>query len=429
MSNEIITVELTDMAHGGSALGRHEGKVIFVDGGLPGETVRASIVDNHKRYAQARVAEVVKPAAERIAEPRCPHFGDPDERFSRRGLANAGRFCGGCQWQHADYAAQLRYKQSILVDQLQRIGRIDDPLVRPPLGMETPWHYRNNAQFSLSSAGTLGFVGIDGQTVVDVDVCYIVHPLLWDLVEELELDFPALERVTLRAGIHTGDQMVILETAEDEPPAIEIDIKSSCVLQLTDGPAVSLAGDTFIEEELLGHRFRISAGSFLQVNTDMAARLVEVVHDYLAPRGYEVLLDLYCGVGTFGICLSDSVAEVIGVEENPVAVDDAVINAQAVEGSVWFYEGPVEAALPGVEEDVDLVVLDPPRTGVEQAALETLAGLRPSRIAYVSCDPATLARDVRRLREYGYDLVEVQPVDLFPQTYHVEAVALLTMAG
>ncbi|MBS1253552.1 MAG: 23S rRNA (uracil-C(5))-methyltransferase RlmCD [Anaerolineales bacterium] len=420
----IITVELTDMAHGGSALGRHEGKVIFVDGGLPGERVRAAIVEDHKSYAQGRVAEVVDTVPDRIAEPRCPHFGDPGRRFSAAGPESAGRFCGGCQWQHAGYPAQLRYKRAIVADQLQRIGRIEEPVVRPTLGMGTPWHYRNNAQFRLGPDGEFGFVGIDGQTVVDVDVCHTIHPSLMELFEELELDFPALEQVTLRAGINTGDQMVILQTADNEPPAIDIDISGSCVLNLTDGPAVALAGDTFIEEELLGHQFWISAGSFFQVNTEMAVQLVNVVRDYLDPRGYEVLLDLYCGVGTFGVCLADSVTEVIGVEENPVAVDDAVANAEML-GNVWFYEGPVEETLPGVDESIDLVVLDPPRTGVEREALETLAGMRASRIVYVSCDPATLARDVRRLGEAGYRLVEVQPVDLFPQTYHIESVALL----
>lgn len=425
-NQDTITVELTDMAHGGSALGRHEGKVVFVDGGLPGETVRARIVEDHKRYAQARVAEIVEPVADRIADPRCPHFGDPDARFSVEGLANAGRFCGGCQWQHADYPSQLRYKQAIVMDQLQRIGRIDEPVVRPTLGMDEPWYYRNNAQLKLGPNREFGFVGIDGRTVVDIHICYIIHPLLLELFEELELDFPALERVTLRAGVNTGDQMVILETAEDEPPAVEVDISGSCVLQLSDGPAVSLAGTTYIEEELLGHRFRVSAGSFFQVNTVMAAKLVGVVRDYLDPRGYETLLDLYCGVGTFGICLADAVAEVVGVEENPFAVDDAVVNAEQV-ANIFFYEGSVEEALPVVEEQIDLAVLDPPRTGVEEEALETLAGMRPSRIAYVSCDPATLARDVRRLGEAGYDLVEVQPVDLFPQTYHIESVALLTL--
>lgn len=445
---DTITLDLTDMAHGGAALGRHGGKVVFVDGGLPGETVRAVIVEDHKRYARARLVEVVTPAADRISAPRCPHFGAPQARFgvegpvtsagsvrglgpstglgrnSAEGPTSAGQFCGSCQWQHVSYAAQLRYKQAIVADQLRRIGGIDAPVVRPTLGMDDPWHYRNHAQFRLGPDGALGFIGIDGRTVVDVEVCYIIHPLLIDLFEQLELDFPALEMVSLRAGINTGDQMVILETVDDEVPALEIDITGSCALQLSDGPAVSLAGNTYIEESLLGHRFRISADSFFQVNTEMAGRLVEVVRGYLGPRGYETLLDLYCGVGTFGICLADDVGEVIGVEENPMAVDDALVNAEPFD-NISFYEGPVEAALPAIEGRIDSVVLDPPRAGVEAEALESLARLRPARIAYVSCDPATLARDVRRLGEAGYRLVEVQPVDMFPQTYHIESVALL----
>lgn len=425
MAKDLITVELTDMAHGGAAVGRHEGKVIFVEGGLPGETVRATVVEDRKRYAQARLVEVISPVSDRVSAPRCPHFGDPSVRFSVDGLADAGRFCGGCQWQHVSYPAQLRYKQAIVADQLRRIGRIDEPVVRPTIGMDDPWRYRNQAQFRLGLDGAFGFVGIDGRTVVDIEVCHIIHPLLMDLFEQLELDFPALKTVSLRAGINTGDQMVILETVDDEAPAIEIDVTGSCVLLLSDGEAMSLAGSTYIEEELLGHRFRISAGSFFQVNTQMAAHLVSLVREYLQPRGYETLLDLYCGVGTFGICLANAVAGVIGVEENPVAVDDAVINAGPLD-NVAFYGGPVEAALPAISQRIDLAVLDPPREGADPEALEALAGMEPARIVYVSYDPATLARDVRRLCDAGYQLVEVQPIDLFPQTYHIEAVALLT---
>jgi 23S rRNA (uracil1939-C5)-methyltransferase len=195
-------------------------------------------------------------------------------------------------------------------------------------------------------------------------------------------------------------------------------------LLLSDGVAVSLAGRTYITEELLGRRFRISAGSFFQVNTEMAEVLVQTVRQYLDPRGDETLLDAYCGVGTFGLCLADAVGLVVGVEANPVALDDAEENAAAVE-NVVFYEGTVGAALPVLEEEIDIAVLDPPRQGLEPEALEGLVDRAPSRIAYVSCDPATLARDVRRLQEAGYRLVEVQPVDMFPQTYHIEAVALL----
>lgn len=422
-SHEVLTLGLDSMAHGGAAVGRDEGKVIFVAGGLPGETVQAAVVEDHTRYAQARLASVETASGDRIPDPRCPHFGDPLERFSVAGLERAQRFCGGCQWQHADYGAQLRYKQAILADQLQRIGRLEAPVVRPTLGMDEPWHYRNRVDFTVGPEGELSFIGIDGKSLVEIDVCYIIHPLLADLLGELELDFPALERVRLRAGVDTGDQMVILETADDEPPAIEIDIAASCILQLADGPAVSLAGSTYIEETVCGRRFQISAGAFFQVNTLMTAELVRTILQYLEPRGYETLLDLYCGVGTFGICLADTVGAIIGVEENPVAVDDAVVNAEGLENAL-FYEGFVADVLPVLDERVDLVVLDPPRAGVGREVVAALADLRPARIAYVSCDPATLARDVRRMHEAGYKLVEVQPVDLFPQTYHVESVAL-----
>ena len=412
------------MAHGGEALGRSGGKVVFVDGGLPGEQVQAAVYEERPHYARARLVQVLRPSPDRIDVPRCPHFGDPLERFSPDGVALATRFCGGCQWQHIAYAAQLRYKREILVDQLRRIGKVEEPPVQPTIGMREPWGYRNHAQFRIVEDGRLGFIGIDGRSVVGIDVCHIIHPLLQELLEALELDFPALERVALRAGIRTGDQMVVLETTADEPPAVEIDITCSCVLLLSDGVAVALAGRTYIVEELAGRRFRISAGSFFQANTEMAEVLVETVRRYLAPTGSETLLDAYCGVGTFGLCLVNDVRQVVGIEANPIALDDALENTAEGENAV-FYEGTVGAALPVIEEEIDIAVLDPPRQGLEPEALEALVDRAPSRIAYVSCDPATLARDVRRFREAGYELVEVQPVDMFPQTYHIEAVALL----
>ncbi len=414
-----------DMAHGGAAIGRHEGKVIFVDGGLPGEEVRVRITEDQKRFARGYVVEVLTPAPDRIAAPRCPHFGDPLARWDRTDPTWGERYCGGCQWQHVSYPAQLAYKRAIVENQLQRLGGLENPVVQATLGMDEPWFYRNHAQFHVRPDGKLGFVGVDDHSVVPIEVCYILHPLLQDLYEQLELDFPALKTVALRAGIYTQDRMVILETEADEAPAVHIDIPGSCVLQLSDGTSMSLAGKTYIEEKLRGRRFRISAGSFFQVNTVMAEQMIEVVRHYLDPRGYETLLDLYCGVGTFGISLAEHVGQVIGIEESSIALDDAEVNAEPF-GNLTFYEGPVELVLPVLPDRADLVVLDPPRKGVASEVVEALVNLNPPRSGYVSCDPATLARDVRRLSEGGYQLVEAQPIDMFPQTYHIETVALLT---
>jgi 23S rRNA (uracil1939-C5)-methyltransferase len=187
---------------------------------------------------------------------------------------------------------------------------------------------------------------------------------------------------------------------------------------------VTLVGRDYIEEEIAGRRYRLSANSFFQVNTEQAGHLVRLVQEALAPEGPEILLDMYCGVGTFGLSLADRVQRVIGIEENAYAIEDAEANAQSL-GNVSFYAGRVEDILPNLQSAVELAVVDPPRSGIEAGALQALIGLAPRRIAYVSCDPASLARDLKNLGAAGYAVRSVQPVDMFPQTYHIESVTLL----
>jgi len=397
---------LTGMAHGGEALGRHEGKVIFVPYALPGEEVVVEVVQDKGRYARARLLEVVRSSPDRV-EPRCPHFGT----------------CGGCQWQHVAYEAQLRFKEQILHDQLERIGGISKPPLKPSLGARDAWFYRNHVQFHLNEEGHLGFLTLRGWEVVAIEVCYIMHPLIEEVFRALDLAFPQLKRVSIKVGTRTGQKLLILEMEEDVIPALEVDEPLSCVEFLSDGTLLTLVGDSHIVEEVGGRCFRISAASFFQVNTAQLEQLIEVVRGYLAPEGHEVLLDAYCGVGTFGLSLAREVGQVIGVEESDSALADARFNAQDAE-KVEFMGGRVEDILLDLVR-ADVVILDPPRQGCGREAITHLVRLAPAKIIYVSCDPATLARDIKRLREGGYHLVEAQPVDMFPQTYHVEAVALL----
>jgi 23S rRNA (uracil1939-C5)-methyltransferase len=403
-----ITLQLTDMAHGGDALGRHEGKVIFVPYAMPGEEALVEIVEDKGRYARGRLVEILSPSPHRT-DPPCPHFGP-------------GK-CGGCQWQHIAYPAQLELKAAVVGGQLARIGRLPDVPVKQPIPSASSWRYRNHVQFSVSDDGRLGFVATNGRRVETIEVCYLLHPILEELFVALDLELPELARLSLRAGVNTGDLMMIFETQDDMPPALESDLPVSCVLLLSDGTPVNLIGNNYVTEVVAGRRFRISATSFFQVNTAAAEELVRVVGEYLAPAGDETLLDAYCGVGTFALSLADKVGHVIGIEENVGAVADARLNAAEL-ANVVLIEGSVEAILPKLDRRIDLAVLDPPRQGCKPEALRALVELAPRRIVYVSCDPATLARDARRLTGGGYQLVEVQPVDMFPQTYHIESVAL-----
>ncbi len=409
---DTITVELTTMAHGGDALGRHHGRVIFVPYAIPGETVTAQITDDREHYAFARLVEVLEPSPYRVDAP-CPYFGQ-------------GK-CGGCQWQHIDYDAQLRFKAQVIAEQLERIGDADEPTVHPTLPDETGWSYRNHAQFHPAPGTGLGFQRASSteadSDIIAVEYCLILHPLLSDLYDAIDLDVEGLIRLVLRAGTATGDLLLGFEMKEDRPPALELDEAVSCVMLLGEGGYANLIGDNYIHETVAGHTYRISASSFFQVNTSQAAELVGLALRYLDLQGDETVVDAYCGVGLFATHLAERVNLVIGIESSPSAVDDLLVNTEN-QDNVEIVEGAVEDVLPAITVPVDAALLDPPRGGVDRFALDALVALDPARIVYVSCDPATLARDAKRLRSERYGLIETHPVDMFPQTYHVESVSL-----
>ena len=405
---DTFDLQLTAMAHGGAALGRHEGRVVFVPYAIPGERVRVEIVESHRRWAKARLRQVLEPSPHRV-EPPCPYFGPTG--------------CGGCHLQHIAYEAQAEFKQQVVADQLARIGGLTGAPVLDIIGAAEPWGYRNHVQFHLDAEGRLGFLSVDSRRVVPVAECLLTEPLLDELWAALDMEWPQLARLSLRCGAATGDRMAIFELDHYEDFEIEVDFPVSCVLLLADGEAVVLMGRPYLTEQVAGREYRISAGSFFQVNTGGAEALVALVEEALAPGGDETLLDLYCGVGLFGLALADRAARVIGVEASPSACADFRRNAQGL-AHVELREGPVQTVLADFTEPVDLLILDPPRAGAGEGVIGQIARLAPRRIAYVSCDPATLARDARHLVEAGFRLEQVQPLDLFPQTYHIESVAL-----
>jgi 23S rRNA (uracil1939-C5)-methyltransferase len=403
----VLTLELQALDLSSDAVAVDHGRVIRVPLGIPGEIVRVELADEDKRHPRARLLEVAKSAPERVTAP-CQHFGT----------------CGGCHWQHISYEGQLRFKHDNLYTQLQRIGKQAQPVVRPVMGMAQPWSYRNHVQLGFDPQGVLGYKALRSHEIVPIEECWITHPLLDQLWAALEIEPQGIASISLRAGVNTQEQMILLEGSEDTPPELEVDLAVSCVYQQPDGGLLVLAGDDHFHERLKGSLFRVSAPSFFQVNTEQAELLLDVVHAYLDPRPDDTVLDAYCGVGTFAVSLAPHVAHVLGIEESPWAVEDAVVNGAGQE-NIELIEGAVEEVLPQIDDTFSAAVLDPPRAGCDHAALQALARKRPARIVYVSCDPATLARDVQRLSDLGYALVEAQPVDMFPQTFHLETVALL----
>jgi 23S rRNA (uracil1939-C5)-methyltransferase len=407
------------MSHGGEAIGRDEsGRVVFVPYAIEGEEIIAEIVEEKKNYARARLVEILKPSPERVA-PRCPHFNPAPSPLKVEG---EGRGCGGCQWQHIAYEAQLKFKTKIVREQFARLARMSDAPVHDAIGMRDPWHYRNHVRFQLDSTGHLCFRALESHRLVQIHECHIIHPLLDEMFRELDLADTGLAGVTLRAGTQPGEKMMLLEGQDKEAPQIEIDEPVSIAYQTPDGEIASLVGRDALHERLGGRTFRFSPVSFFQVNTEMAGKLVELVEAYLDPRSTDVLVDAFGGVGTFGLLLAPRVARIIEIEENPGALEDA--RANSFDSSNFeFHRGRTEDILPRLDSHIDIAVVDPPRAGIAPRALDALIARAPRALAYVSCDPATLARDSRRLVDGGYRLVSVQPVDLFPQTYHIETVS------
>lgn len=383
------------MVSGGAALGRDaDGEVVLVEGALPGETVIIDIGSRRRGgVLRGRTIAVVDPSPDRV-EPPCPAVA---------------RGCGGCRWQHADPAAQVRYKVDIVVDALTRVGGFGPDEVDvaatpalPPMGARTTLRMA-------VAAGRPGFRGHRSHEVVDVDACPVAHPLLDDLIATT--DFGTAREATLRCGARTGDRLLVAA-----PDALDVEAAPDVVVVGAD--ELEAGAPAWFHELAAGRRWRISAGAFFQARPDGAEALVGAVAaaagDALA--GDAVLLDAYCGVGLFGGAL-DGASRVVGVESHPAAAADAVVNLADRDAEV--VRGDVAAWVP---EGVDVAVADPARSGLGPDAAAVIAATGAGRLVLVSCDGAACARDARLLREEGYMPVSATVVDLFPHTPHVEVV-------
>ena len=407
--NERFEIELTAASFGGDCVGRlPDGKTLFVPFGIVGERVEIEIVEEKRNYARGRITKVIQPSPKRI-QPRCPHFME----------------CGGCHYQHLAYADQLALKQEIVAGQLKRIGKIDDPPVRSIVPSPVEWNYRNTVQFHLSPNGKPGFQRAGARGVVEIRECHLPLPSINYLWPKLELDpRTGIERFSIRCG--SDDELLLgLESSQPRPPEFEVDFPLSVVFQGVDDTLL-LSGEDFSLMQVKDRTFRVSAGSFFQVNLPQAAAMVEHVLDGLNPGKNDLLVDAYCGAGLFSAFIAPFVKKVIGIELSESSCNDYAVNLDEYD-NVELYIGAVEQVLPELKIKPTAVILDPPRAGLDPAALAGLIQSAPRRIAYVSCDPSTLARDIQKLIASGYQLESVTPFDLFPQTYHVECVAFLSL--
>jgi 23S rRNA (uracil1939-C5)-methyltransferase len=446
-----IDVELTDLAYGGDAVGRYEGRVLFVPGGIPGERVRVEVVEERRGHARADLLEILRPAPERI-EPEFPLLND-----------------SGCQWQHIAYPAQLTWKAHIVRQLLVRIGKQPDALVHPTIGMPSgvsPWHYRNIALFSVGPNNEVGFKLTESHDVQDLETCPLLHPALDIVYQRIRAKLiekfgdslaQMIQGFTLRGAIGAVGLNNTAAPVKAVPTLLNIHARPGSVFDepqelaqelMTIAPGIVgvviervggrygrvVAGQEFLTDMVHNKRFRVSADSFFQVNMVQTHMLVERVLAMLEPMRADVVLDGYSGVGLFSAFLAPRTSRVIAIESQPSAVMDARANATLNnQMNITTLEGTLERLLGQIyyrRERVDLVVVDPPRAGCHPKAIQALQSLAPRTIAYVSCDPSTLARDIASLCSTDrYRLVYAQPLDMFPQTYHIECIALLARKG
>jgi 23S rRNA (uracil1939-C5)-methyltransferase len=399
-------VDLVAPAYGGEVIGRlPDGRAVFVPFALPGERVRIRVVEEKRGYARAELLEVLSPSPGRT-EPRCAHF----------------KMCGNCHYQHIEYSVQLQMKTDILKDQLERIARLVDPSVRPIVPCPEPYHYRNNIQFHQAPSGELGYFKFRSLEVFPIQECHLPEEPLTEVWPQLEFDpLLRLERIGLRLGAGE-DLLLTLESRSPEIPDYLVEGLPVSIVQLVPGGASVLAGSSHVVMEVLGRHFRVSAGSFFQVNTRMAGVMVEHILSNLPFAPSELGLDVYAGVGLFSVFLAPQVGRLIGIESSSSACEDFVFNLDEFD-HVELYQGETGQVLPGLDVEPRWMIVDPPRAGIDRAAMDGILLLKPETLVYVSCDPATLARDARRLVEGGYSLRQVTPFDLFPQTFHIESIS------
>lgn len=441
-----IRLKIEDFSEGKDFLSHVDGFPIYVPNGIPGEEVEVKILEVKKNYAKSQILEIISAHPLRV-QPPCEYFYK----------------CGGCQWQHIDYAHQLGLKKKIIQDELIAFPNLRDTKIAEVKGAEHIYHYRSKAQqpvVSIQGKAMTGFFFPGTHRLTWIDRCE-VQTKLQDLIIRFVMKWVHLENILpydekthdgflrhllVRESFADKEAMLVFVTSAPDagllkplaeavtkkfPQVVSIvqNINSEKTNTVLGKENRILKGQGYIYEKILGLRFRISPQSFFQIHVEQVEKLVETVSQYAALSGGEIIIDAYCGVGLLGLCLGTQAGQVYGIESNAAAIEDSYANAEINEASNMEFLG-MDAAegLKSLEEQAikpNIILLDPPRQGCAKNVLENVCRLSPEKIIYVSCDPGTLARDLAFLSSNGYEVKEITPVDLFPQTDHVEAVALL----
>jgi 23S rRNA (uracil1939-C5)-methyltransferase len=444
--NKDYIIDITGMGYEGEGVGKVDNFTIFVQGALLGETVKVKIVKVAKNYAHGKLLEVIK-SSEHRAEPVCSIY----------------KRCGGCQMQHMSYEGQLEFKTQRVKEVIERIGKLEDVVIHKTLGMKEPYRYRNKVQLPVGKINgevKIGFYAPRSHDIIGMDTCHIQDEVAdkvvkltkeWIIKHNIETydeekECGNVRHIMIRRGFKTGEVMVVIVTREEKLPfadefvklmidnveglkSVVQNINSRKTNVILGDKNKTLWGEDVITDYIGEFRFNISPLSFFQVNPIQTEVLYGKALEYASLTGDETVFDAYCGTGTISLFLSQKAKKVYGVEIVPEAIEDAKKNAaQNGVDNVEFLVGESEKVIPELIEKgirADVIVVDPPRKGCERSLLEAISKIEPKRIVYVSCDPATLARDLGILKDLGYRTVEIQPVDMFPQTAHVECVVLI----
>ncbi|MDP4086796.1 MAG: 23S rRNA (uracil(1939)-C(5))-methyltransferase RlmD [Bacillota bacterium] len=446
--NDYIDVIFEDLTHDGAGVAKVEGYPLFVPMGLPGEKAKVKVIKVNKSYGVGKLIELYEKSPYRI---------DINSSDLHK--------YGGCQLEHISYEGQLKYKENQVRQVLSRIGKLEDVKVHPILGMEHPWHYRNKAQVPVGEKdGKLvaGFFKPRSHEIVNTDESLIQIPEVNHAIQTVkeicsELGFQAyneekhkglLRHIMARYGKQTGELMIVLITRTSDIPqkdkliekvvsilpqvkSIVLNINSKRTNVILGDKTTVLWGNEVIYDYIGNVKFAISARSFYQVNPGQTKVLYDKALEYANLSGEETVIDAYCGIGTISLFLAQKAKKVFGVEIVPEAIEDARKNAELNHiTNAEFAVGGAEVVIPKWYKEgnvADVLVVDPPRKGCDEALLQTILEMRPKKVVYVSCNPATLARDLRILEDGGYETIEVQPVDMFPQTTHVECISQLIL--
>lgn len=411
-SDAIFEIEITDIAPDGRGIGIHEGQRVHVPYTIPGEILTVRLIENRDEVILAEGVTMLEPSADRV-EPACRHFG-------------AGR-CGICQWQHINYEAQLALKTDILATHLAQHGFRNPPL-QFTLPSPAEWQYAAYTTFLPTPDGALGYLSTDQKTVIPIEECPIIRPDVMALFDELDLSLATLKSLQIHAG-STGEPMIVMETTDDEPPELESTLPASLNFLLSHHEPFNMIGATHIKQQIFDRIFRITAGVPYRANIPQVEKLVEVVLNYLDPQPKQAILDVYGGIGTFSAFIAPRARLVTYIDSYPPAATDAEENLNDLV-NVDILEGRADSVLSEMaasrqREHYDAMLVDPPVQGLNRGVLETLKTLAIPTLVYVSQNPATFGRDARTLvDEFGYRLLDIQPLDFAPQTAAIECVGL-----